>query len=535
MHIRLCSEKTAMARLNNFNTFRSRFLLIYGSAAFICILMIASAGVVIYNITNTYSTLSTIIEPLKFNLLTFNSEANQLAVHQQAYMSSGSTESKEQVAYVHKRLKERIIVLASYADTLKDASLQLGVDDLSLQLSIMLEASKQLESSSSEEQGKIAQNKLLPAVAKATKKTKEMNTYLFERHLSSFTGMMNWIESMQLFALLSFVCLMIGFYYILHKSQHFILSQLQKLDQEIGALAKGNLPEQLEDPVNELSSISNSINLLVKNLGSVKEFSEHVGKGDFESDITVFENKGELGNALAGMRQSLKDVSAEDRKRDWVNQGLAKFLSIIRDNSGKTEELSFQVLSNLVKYVNANQGGIFIVEQESGETLLRLDASFAYDRKKFQQKLLSPGQGLVGQAYLERDKIYLKQVPAQYVQITSGLGEATPRTIFIQPLMVNDEVMGILELASFHDFEPYVQDFIQKVSESVAAAIGSGQNSLRNNQILKQSQELAEQLRSQEEELRQNTEELQATQEEMERRIRELEKENLSLRSGIDA
>ncbi|WP_224999214.1 GAF domain-containing protein [Cesiribacter sp. SM1] len=517
------------------NTFRSRFLLIYGTAAFISVLLIVSAGILVNRVTTKYQTLSTVIEPLKFNLLSFNSESNQLAAHQQAYLLSNSEESKEYVAYVSKRLQDRIKILTGYADTLKDETVSAGTETLTVEMGKMFAASTLLEHAETAEREIIIKDQLMPAVLKISKLTKEMNTYLFEQHLSGFTVMMERLENVQLSALLIYTVLMLCFYYIIHKTYTFIVGQVKKLDQEIGELAKGNLPEELSDPENELSFISNSINQLLKNLQGVKEFSISVGKGDFESNISVFDNAGDLGTALASMRQSLKEVSAEDKKRDWVNQGLATFLSIIRDHGHNTEELAYQVLANLVKYIKANQGGIFIADQERHETKLRLVASYAYNRKKYVEKVLLPGQGLVGQAYLERDHIYLKEIPQNYVQITSGLGDSTPRTIYIQPLIVNDEVMGVLELASFGDIAPYVQDFIKKVSESVAAAIGTAQNTSRNKQILEQSQELAEQLRAQEEELRQNTEELQATQEEMHRRILELEKENQLLQSNKHA
>ncbi|AHM58319.1 histidine kinase hamp region domain protein [Flammeovirgaceae bacterium 311] len=506
--------------------------MIYGAAAFISIILIASAGLILSQVTTKYQQLSTIIEPLKFNLLSFNSEANQLAAHQQAYLLSNSEESKEYVAYVSKRMADRIQKLAEYVDTLQDKNLKANTESLALEMNKMFAASKALESVGLEERADIIMNSLMPAVLNSSKLTKEMNTYLFEKHLTGFSSLMEELENIQLSAMLGFMLLMLGFYYIVHKTFSFIIAQIKLLDQEIGELAKGNLPEELADPKNELSFISNSVNQLLKNLQGVKEFSISVGKGDFESDISVFDNTGDLGNALASMRQSLKEVSAEDKKRDWANQGLATFLGIIRDHGHNSEELSYQVLANLVKYIGANQGGLFITDGEDTDVRLRLVASYAYNRKKFLEKVLQPGQGLVGQAYLEREHIYLREIPKDYVQITSGLGDATPNSIFIQPLIVNDEVMGVLEMASFHDFEPHVQDFIKKVSESVAAAIGTAQNNHRNREILQQSQILAEQLRAQEEELRQNTEELQATQEEMHRRILELERENMLLNSN---
>jgi hypothetical protein len=519
-------------RSGNRNTFKFRFLTIYGAATLIGVLLLLFGGGLLNSTNSGYWRFTNIVEPTKYNLQSYSIEINQLVAYQQAYLSSGNSVAQEQVQYLQKKLQERIKNLYGFADSLQDAALQVQIDELALVLAKTTTVTTKMKTASAEELSLIISDELIPALEHSNKLSKSINTHLYKKHQLSFNSAMEWLEQIQLVALFFFMLLMAGFYYIVHITRKFILSQVKKLQDEIGEIAKGNLPEALKDPKNELTPITLSINGLLENLHEVKEFSLHVGRGDFESDITVFDNQGELGNALAGMRQSLKEVSAEDKKRDWVNQGLAKFLGIIRDYSGRTDELTYQVLANLVKYVGANQGGIFVVDDQHGAIQLKLEASFAYNRKKYQTKILQPGQGLVGQAYLERDKIYLKEVPASYVNITSGLGEATPRTLYIQPLMVNDEVMGVLELASFREFEPHVQDFIQKVSESVAAAIGTAQNSLRNQLILEQSQSLAEQLRAQEEELRQNTEELQATQEEMQRRLRELEAENEALKAN---
>jgi GAF domain-containing protein len=123
-------------------------------------------------------------------------------------------------------------------------------------------------------------------------------------------------------------------------------------------------------------------------------------------------------------------------------------------------------------------------------------------------------------------------MPEEYVRITSGLGDANPRALLLFPLKVDKEAYGIIELASFHEFEAHEIEFVEKLGESIAATLGSVRAAQKNRQLIEQFQQQTEEMRAQEEEMRQNMEELQATQEEVARkeqayleRIRELESE----------
>jgi len=151
-----------------------------------------------------------------------------------------------------------------------------------------------------------------------------------------------------------------------------------------------------------------------------------------------------------------------------------------------------------------------------------MKACYAYDRKKYISKKIRPGEGLVGTCYLEGEPIYMTNVPNNYITITSGLGDANPRAMLICPLKVNDRIFGVIELASFKPFEPHQLDFVQKVSESIAATISTVNVNIRTNRLLEQTKLQAEEMVNTEEELRQNMEEMQATQEESRRREIEL-------------
>lgn len=315
--------------------------------------------------------------------------------------------------------------------------------------------------------------------------------------------------------LLIALCLFIGFYL-----SKIIINPVNAVKDIILQLGQGELVKvEMAETKDELGQMTASVVKLVEGLSSNAHFAAQIGEGVFESAFQPLSEKDVLGKALLEMRDNLSKASVAEKNRTWNTQGIAQFAGILRSNNENIELLSREVISHLVKYLNANQGGIFIADEVNGSTVLKLTACFAYNRIKSQQKEILPGESLIGQCWLEKEPIYMTDVPDHYTTITSGLGEATPGCIAIVPLKINDEMKGVIEIASFNVLADYELDFLNRVCTDIASTVSAVKINERTARLLSESNELTEQLRSQEEELRQNQEEMLATTEETERQL----------------
>ncbi|RAW02251.1 PAS domain S-box protein [Pseudochryseolinea flava] len=261
--------------------------------------------------------------------------------------------------------------------------------------------------------------------------------------------------------------------------------------------------------------------ILEKQVDQVKNniaFAESITTGDLQKELQVADETDELSKSLVKMRDSLRIAHMREEEEKFLSVGLTKVGDIIRQHNSDPTVLAEEFIKTLVKYTGMNQGGIFMHEGDGDNERLTLLACYAYDRKKFLNKQLNIGEGMVGQCFYERAPIYMTQVPKEYVKITSGLGEATPQCIFLVPVMTSDDIVGVIELASFSQLKTYQQQFIIRAAENIASAIISSRTTHQIKMLLADAEQRAEEMRSQEEEMRQNMEELQATQEEMSRK-----------------
>lgn len=276
-----------------------------------------------------------------------------------------------------------------------------------------------------------------------------------------------------------------------------------------------------------------------KEIADATAFVKEIERGNLDAGFAgehYSESGKELIESMLRMRDEMKRLAIEDKKRSWVNEGLARFVDTLRSKNDDLEGLADNIIRHLVNYLKANQGALYLVNDEDPDDIfIAMEACYAYDRRKFLHQRIEIGEGLAGQVVLEKQTLYLKEVPENFVRITSGLGEALPRNILIVPLKLEEQVFGLIEIASFQMIEDFEIEFVEKLGESIAATISTVKNSERTSKLLQETQLQAEQMRAQEEEVRQNMEELSATQEEMQRILNEVQAQEAFVKDLIDA
>ncbi|HUW06485.1 MAG TPA: cache domain-containing protein [Williamwhitmania sp.] len=313
-----------------------------------------------------------------------------------------------------------------------------------------------------------------------------------------------------------------------------ITHPLSRTIKTIKRLAKGEFDTNNLLKVNsgdEIEEISNSVNTLIQGLSKTTDFAKEIGRGNLNVSYSSLGSNDMLGKALLEMQKSLSNAKQqeelrqiEDQKQTWATTGLAMFGEILRQNNDNLEELAYQVISNIVKYSVSNVGGLFLVNDENrSDVHLELKACFAYEKRKFLEKRIEMNEGLIGRCAQEAETIYLTEIPENYISIGSGLGEKAPTCLLLVPLKLNDQVFGVIEIASLNIIENYVVNFIEKLGETIASTLSNVKVNIRTVQLLEASRQQSEELSAQEEEMRQNMEELQATQEEAARKTGEME------------
>ncbi len=254
------------------------------------------------------------------------------------------------------------------------------------------------------------------------------------------------------------------------------------------------------------------------------QIAKKIGEGNFQLDDLKIDDKDILGNSLVRMRDNLLSTAKKEADQGWIAGGKDQVSEILRMNND-IEKLAYQTLVSLIGYIKVTQGA-FYVYNEDNQTLTNV-ATYAYNRKKQINNKFEIGEGLIGQAAFEMATIHLKEIPDDYVTITSGLlKDQKPNSILIVPLITDEKLQGILEFASLSsDFTPLSIRFLEELSEIIARTLFNLKVNSKTEQLLRDSQQMTEELKENEEQLRQNAEEMRATHEELERTNTKLEQQ----------
>src|SRR2546426_4668543 len=291
--------------------------------------------------------------------------------------------------------------------------------------------------------------------------------------------------------------------------------QVTTVAREVGVEGKLGGQASVPGAAGTWKDLTDNVNQLAANLTSqvraIAEVATAVTKGDLTRSIQV-DASGEVASLkdnINEMIRNLKDTTIKNNEQDWLKTNLAKFTRMLQ---GQKDMLTVGklILSELAPVVSAHHGVFYVVETpkeeapeetEHNEPYLNLLASYAFRSRKNVGNRFSLGEGLVGQAALEKERILISNAPPDYVQITSGLGQATPTNIIVLPVLFEGQVKAVMELSSFEKFSAIHQAFLDQLVESIGIVLNTIEANMRTEDLLKQSQSLARELQSRQEEL----------------------------------
>jgi HAMP domain-containing protein/signal transduction histidine kinase/DNA-binding response OmpR family regulator len=317
-------------------------------------------------------------------------------------------------------------------------------------------------------------------------------------------------------------------------------AEVTRVAKEVGTEGKLGGQAQVEGVSGTWRGLTENVNqlagTLTTQLRAIAEVSTAVTQGDLTRSITV-DASGEVADLKDNINQmiaNLRETTERNESQDWLNSNLARFSGLMQGQRdlGTVSKL---IMSELTPTVNAQFGAFFLTDTdgdgngngagqgEVGE--LALVASYGYKKRKNVSNRFKPGEALVGQAALEKKPILITEPPDDYIHVASGLGEATPRNIIVLPVLFEEQVLGVMELASFRPFDETIQQFLDQLMETIGVVLSTIIANMRTEDLLQQSQSLTQELQSQ-------SEELQSQQDELKRSNAELEEQAKSLKAS---
>jgi len=263
---------------------------------------------------------------------------------------------------------------------------------------------------------------------------------------------------------------------------------------------------------------------LTTQVRAIADVSRSVAEGDLTRSITVVApgEVGELKDTINQMITTLAETTRVNTDQDWLKTNLARIGAHLQGHRD-LRAVSQLLMSELTPLVKAQQGAFFLAEQNGGDKRsFSLLSSYGFKHRKGIDTTWHEGEGLVGQAALEKQVILITDAPPDYIRISSGLGESSPVNIVVLPVLFEDQVLGIIELASFKHFSEINQAFLEQIVETVGVVLSGIIANKRTEDLLKESQRLTQELQSQSEELQSQQDELKKTNLELEDQARSL-------------
>ena len=284
--------------------------------------------------------------------------------------------------------------------------------------------------------------------------------------------------------------------------------EVTRVAREVGVEGKLGGQAQSQEVAGVWKDLTDDVNQLAANLTNqvraIADVATAVTEGDLTRQVSV-EASGEvavLKDKLNEMIRNLRETMRQNTEQDWLKTNLERFTRMLQGQRDLAT-VSNMILSDLTPLVSAQHGALYTltVPEDGGAPVLQFQAGYGFKERKHLSSSFRLGEGLVGQCALEKERILLTQVPADYIQINSGLGEATPLNIIVLPILFEGSVRAVIELASFSAFSPTHQSLLDQLAESIGLVLNTVAATSVTDMLLEQSLSQAQELQSRQEQL----------------------------------
>ncbi len=310
--------------------------------------------------------------------------------------------------------------------------------------------------------------------------------------------------------------------------------QVTTVAREVGVEGKLGGQASVPGASGTWKDLTENVNQLAANLTTqvraIAEVATAVTRGDLSRSIQV-EARGEVSDLkdnINEMIRNLKETTQKNAEQDWLKTNLARFTRLLQGQRD-LETVTKLILSELAPLVSAHHGVFYMMNARNDGSRLEMIANYGYRSNKKLPTSFAPGEGLVGQCAVEKVRVWLTNVPRDYITVSSGLGSAPPTNIVVLPILFEQQVMAVIEIASLDRFTQTHMGFLDQLMESIGVVLNTIEANSRTESLLTQSQRLAQELQQTNQELAEKARLLSDQNSEVERKNREVEQAKLAL------
>ncbi|MDX8384239.1 MAG: response regulator [Ghiorsea sp.] len=315
-----------------------------------------------------------------------------------------------------------------------------------------------------------------------------------------------------------------GDFDVLGASVSAMIKSLRTVVHQANAISQGDFRADIT-PLSDQDALGKALKQMTENLRLVAKNTAALATGDYTQTIEVKGEYDQLGRSVAELNRVLQENDLENSSQNWLKSNLTELgRSMQKQNS--LQALCKKIMLELPRIVGAKHATLFVYQ--ASQELLTLEASYAYTQRKSISNRYKLGEGLIGQCALENQPIVLTQAPDDYIQVSSALGECSPKEIIVLPLSDDRGLVGVVELASLTPFTPIQHDFLTQIATSIGIALRFVMNSSETTELLVESERMTSELQEQQNELHEANSML-------EERAKALEKSELLLHAQQDA